>query len=314
MITLSYIENKTILITGGTGFVGSHLITLIKSRTPKKLILPKHSDINLKNRLKVDRLLKKTKPNIVIHLAGRVGGIEETRKHPGKFFYDNAIMALNIIDSSYIHGVEKFIGMGTVCSYPKFSSIPFKEEDLWNGYPEETNAPYGLAKKMMLVQTQAYKREYNFNGIHLLTVNLYGPRDNFDPNSSHVIPGMINKYYEAKQNHDKEITFWGDGTPTREFLYVTDCARAILLATEKYNKPEPINVGSGMEISIKNLSKKIQEIMGYEGRIIWDKSKPNGQPRRCLDTSKAEKEFGFKAKINFDVGLKNTIKWYIKNH
>lgn len=308
-----YIKDKKILVTGGAGFLGSHVVDQLSKYSPKSIIVPRSKDYNLRNRLAVDKLLIDKKPDIIIHIAGKVGGIGETNAHPADFFFDNASMAINIIDSAFHNKVEKFIGIGSVCEYPKFSPIPFKEKDLWDGYPEETNAPYGLAKKMMLVQTEAYHKEYGFNGIHLLTVNLYGPRDNFDPKSSHVVPGMIRKFFDAKNKSLDTVIFWGDGSPTREFLFVEDCARAIILATEQYNDPAPINIGSGNEISIKILAEKIQKSVGYKGKIIWDVSKPNGQPRRCLDISLAIEKFGFRAKTNFDQGLKKTIDWYKKN-
>jgi GDP-L-fucose synthase len=309
---LTQLKDSTILVTGGAGFLGSHVVEELEKQSPAEIIIPRSSEYDFRKRDVIDSLISKKKPDIVIHLAGRVGGIGETRAKPAEFFYDNASMALNLVDSSYRNGVKKFVGLGSVCAYPKFTPLPFKESDLWAGYPEETNAPYGLAKKMMLVQTQAYKQQYGFNGIHLLTVNLYGPKDNFDSESSHVVPGMIRKFVDAKEKGMKAVVFWGDGTPTREFLFVEDCARGIVLATERYEKPDPVNLGSGMEISIKNLAEKIKELIGYEGEMIWDETKPNGQPRRCLDVSKAEKEFGFKAEINFDNGLKKTIEWYVK--
>lgn len=307
------LKNKRIIITGGAGFLGSHVVEELENHSPSEIIVPRSSQYDLRRREDVDKLISETKPHAVIHLAGRVGGIGETKAKPAEFFYDNASMALNLIDSSYRNKVEKFVGLGSVCSYPKITPLPFKESDLWEGYPEETNAPYGLAKKMMVVQTQAYKLQYGFNGIHLLCVNLYGPRDNFDPESSHVIPGMIRKFVDAKENGSKEVVFWGDGSPTREFLYVEDCAKGIVLATERYDKPEPVNLGSGMEISIKDLAEKLKELTGFEGELVWDKTKPNGQPRRCLDVSKAEKEFGFKAAVDFEDGLKRTVDWYLKN-
>lgn len=310
---MSYLKNKRLLITGGAGFLGSHVVEELISSSPLEVIVPRSSDYDLRMRTDVDRLFSETKPDVIIHLAGRVGGIGETRAKPADFFFDNASMALNLIDASHRFGIKKFVGFGSVCEYPKFSPIPFKESDLWNGYPEETNAPYGLAKKMMLVQSQAYRQQHGLNAIHLLGVNLYGPKDNFDPSSSHVIAGIIRKFYEAKLKGTKEVVLWGDGTPTREFLYVEDCARAIVLATEKYDVPEPVNLGSGMEISIRDLAEKIKSLVDYGGDIFWDKTKPNGQPRRCLDVSKAEAGFGFRARIGFDEGLRRTIEWYIKN-
>lgn len=309
---MSYIENKRILVTGGAGFLGSQVVAELKRNSPKEIIVPRSSTYDLRVRSVVDDLLSAARPDVVIHLAGTVGGIGATRARPAEFFYDNASMAINLIDSSYKHEVKKFVGLGSVCAYPKFAPIPFNESDLWSGYPEETNAPYGLAKKMMLVQTQAYREQYGFNGIHLLAVNLYGPGDNFDPDSSHVIAAMICKLVDAKEKDSKDVVFWGDGSPTREFLFVEDCARGIVLATEKYNKSEPVNLGSGMEISIRDLAEKLKALIGYDGKIVWDKTKPNGQPRRCLDVSKAEKVFGFIATVDFDEGLKRTVEWYLK--
>lgn len=310
---MGLVKGSKILVTGGAGFVGHHLVPELEKLGPSSITVPKRKECDLRRREQVDELFERERPDIVIHLAGRVGGISETKARPAEFFYDNLSMSLNVIDAAYRHGSKKFVGMGSVCSYPKFAPIPFKEEDLWNGYPEETNAPYGQAKQMMLVQTLAYRQQYKFNGIHLLTVNLYGPNDNFDPNSSHVIAGMITKIDKAMKNGIREVVFWGDGSPTREFLFIEDCARGISLATERYDKPEPINLGSGNEISIKDLAEKISQFMCYDGKIIWDESKPNGQPRRCLDVSKAKREFGFEAKVSFDDGLKKTIEWYLSN-
>lgn len=251
--------------------------------------------------------------DIVIHLAAKVGGIGYNLKYPGELFYDNLVLGVHLMEESRVAGVEKFVGVGTICSYPKFTPVPFKEEELWNGYPEETNAPYGLAKKMLLVQADAYRKQYGFNAISLLPVNLYGPRDNFEPESSHVIPALIKKCVYAKKNGDKNIIVWGDGSATREFLYVEDAAEAIILATEQYNKSDPVNIGAGKEISIRELTIKIAEFTGFNGKIIWDKTQPNGQPKRCLDTSKAKKEFGFEAKTSFEEGLKKTIDWYVSS-
>ncbi|MFH1520286.1 MAG: GDP-L-fucose synthase [Candidatus Micrarchaeota archaeon] len=310
---MSYLENKIVLVTGGAGFLGSNVVDELKKYNPSNIVVPRSSEYDLRKRSDVDSLFSSTKPTIVIHLAGKVGGIGETKAKPAEFFYDNSSMALNLIDASYRHKVDKFVGLGSVCAYPKFAPIPFKEESLWEGYPEETNGPYGMAKKFMLVQTQAYYQQYGFRGIHLLAVNLYGPGDNFDPHSSHVVPAMIRKLVDAKEKDLKEVIFWGDGTPTREFLYVTDCARGIVLAAEHYTKPDPVNLGSGMEISIKELAYKLKNLIQYDGDLVWDTSKPNGQPRRCLDVSKAKKEFNFSANVNFDEGLKQTVEWYIKN-
>ena len=311
---MSYLKDKIVLLTGGKGFLGSHVLEQLKQYSPAEIIVPSSSEYDLRVRSEVDSLFQEQKPETVIHIAGKTGGIEENRKRPGDFFYTNAAMALNLIDASQKHKVGRFIGLGTVCSYPKLTAVPFREETVWAGYPEETNAPYGLSKKMMMVMTQAYRQQYGFNGIHLLAVNLYGPKDNFDPEKSHVIPGMITKFAKAKETDAKEVIFWGDGTPTREFLYVEDCARGILLAAEKYEGSDPVNLGSGMEISIKDLANKIGELIGYKGEIICDKTKPNWQPRRCLDVSRAKKEFGFVAEVDFDTGLKKTVDWYLKEN
>jgi GDP-L-fucose synthase len=250
---------------------------------------------------------------VIIHLAANVGGIGANMEHPAEFFYDNLMMGVQLIHESWKAGVEKFVAIGTICAYPKYTPIPFKEDDLWNGYPEETNAPYGLAKKMLLVQSQAYRKQYGFNSIYLLPVNLYGPRDNFNPKSSHVIPALIHKCYEAKLNHTTEVVIWGDGSPTREFIYAGDAAEGIVMATEKYDGPEPVNIGSGMEISIKDLAELIARLIGYEGKLVYDTGKPNGQPRRALDVSRAREYFGFTAKMSFEEGLKQTIDYYISN-
>lgn len=305
------LKNKTILVTGGAGFLGSHLIELLKKEKPKKLIIPRSNEHDLRNIKDVRKVLKNV--DIVIHLAANVGGIGYNQEHPAELFYDNLIMGTQMMHESYKAGVEKFVSIGTICAYPKFTPVPFKEEDIWIGYPEETNAPYGLAKKMQLVQSQAYRDQYGFNAIYLLPTNLYGPRDNFDPNSSHVIPALIKKFIEAKENNAEEVTVWGTGSPTREFLYVEDAARAIVEATKKYNKPDPINLGSSFEISIAELAHLIGDLVGYKGKIIFDTSKPDGQPRRKIDTTKAKEEFDFESNITFKEGLKKTIEWYKKN-
>ena len=297
-------------VTGGAGFLGSFVVEELKERGCTHTFVPRSKDYNLVDNEAVKKLYRDSKPDIVIHLAAIVGGIGANRENPGKFFYDNLMMGVQMMEQGRLFGLEKFVAIGTVCAYPKFTPVPFREEDLWNGYPEETNAPYGLAKKMLLVQSQAYRQQYRFNSIYLLPVNLYGPRDNFDPKSSHVIPALIKKCIDAIRNGEKEIVVWGTGKPTREFLYVEDAARGILLATERYDKSDSVNLGSGFEISIKDLVNLIARLTGFKGKIIWDTSKPDGQPRRCLDTSKAEKEFGFKAKTNFEEGLKKTIDWY----
>jgi len=303
-------QDKRVLVTGGSGFVGQHLIEQLKEKKPKELLMPSHSEYDLR-RIEACAEVVRGK-DVVIHLAANVGGIGYNRGFPGTLFYDNILMSVQMMEEARKAGVEKFVAIGTVCAYPKLTPIPFKEKDLWQGYPEETNAPYGLAKKMQLVQAQAYRQQYGFNAIYLLPVNLYGPGDKFDPTQSHVIPALIKKAVEARERGDKFLVVWGSGQATREFLYVEDCARAIVLATEKYNQPDPVNIGSGMETSIKDLAELIKELVGYQGKIVWDKTKPDGQPRRCLDTSRAEKEFGFRATTDFRQGLQKTIEWYLK--
>jgi len=305
-------KRKRILITGAHGFLGSHLVDHLKQQGYQKLFCPTHREYDLTRPNRIRALLKKTKPQIVLHLAARVGGIGANQANPGTFFYQNLVMGVHLIEESRLHGVEKFVALGTVCGYPKFTPVPFKEKNLWNGYPEETNAPYGLAKKMMLVQSKGYRQQYGFNSIFVMPVNLYGQGDDFDLHTSHVIPALIRKFIEAKARGEKQVVLWGDGSPSREFLYVEDCARAIRLAMERYNRSEPVNFGSGKEIKIKALAEKIKKLTGFRGKIIWDTSKPNGQPRRRVDTSRAKKVCGFTAKVPFDVGLKKTIDWYKK--
>jgi GDP-L-fucose synthase len=307
---MGFWEDKKTLVTGGAGFLGAHLVEKLRKRGCQNIFVPRSKNYDLVDMEAVKRVYQDSRPDIVIHLAARVAGIGANRTHPGEFFYDNLMMGAQMMEAGRQFGIQKFVALGTVCAYPKFTPVPFKEENLWNGYPEETNAPYGLAKKMLLVQSQAYRQQYEFNALYLLMVNLYGPGDNFDPESSHVIPALIKKVYDAMENKEDKIVIWGDGTPTREFLYVEDAAEAILLASERYNKSDPVNIGAGFEISIKNLVKLIAKLSGFKGRIICDKTKPNGQPRRCLDTSKAGKEFGFKAKTSFEEGLKKTVEWY----
>jgi GDP-L-fucose synthase len=287
--------NKQIVVTGGTGFLGTHLVKKLKEHGATKVVALAHHDYELRDRAQVQRMFDDLHPEVIIHLAATVGGIGANRLHPGSFFYDNAIMGIQLIEEARLHAIEKFVQVGTICAYPKFTPVPFKEEDLWNGYPEETNAPYGLAKKMLLVQLQAYRQEYGFNGIYLLPVNLYGPGDHDNLVTSHVMPVMIRKFKEAKEQHLPTVTLWGDGSPTREFLYVEDAAEGIVLATERYDKPEPVNLGSGQEISIKDLADLVKRLTGYQGTVVWDTTKPNGQPRRLLDVARAEQEFGFKA-------------------
>jgi len=307
MIDLS---KKRIILTGGAGFLGRFVEKKLIERDCSNIFIPKIEEYDLRKLDDIIKIYKLAKADIVIHLAAVVGGIGANKENPGSFFYDNLIMGIQLMEEARKSNIEKFVALGTICAYPKFTPVPFKEKDLWNGYPEETNAPYGLAKKMLLVQSQAYRQQYGFNSIFLLPVNLYGPGDNFDPKSSHVIPALIKKFYEAKVHNESEVVVWGTGNATREFLYVEDCAEAIVLATEKYDKSDPVNIGAGFEISIKELADLIREIIGFKGKIVWDTSKPDGQPRRCLDTLKAEKEFGFKAKTDFGNGLRKTIEWY----
>jgi len=310
---LTFWENKRVLVTGGAGFLGSFVVEKLRQKGCNDIFVPRSKDYDLVEMEAVKRLYRDAKPDIVIHLAARVGGIGANRANPGKFFYDNLMMGVQMMEVGRQAGIEQFVALGTICAYPKYTPVPFKEEDLWNGYPEETNAPYGLAKKMLLVQAQAYRQQYGLNAIYLLPVNLYGPGDNFDPESSHVIPALIKKIFDAMYEPDKPVTVWGTGKATREFLYVEDCAEAIVLATEKYNKPDPVNIGAGFEISIKDLVKLIAKLAGFKGEIVWDTAKPDGQPRRMLDKSKAEREFGFKAKTPFEEGLRKTIDWYISS-
>jgi GDP-L-fucose synthase len=309
---MSWFQKKRIVVTGGAGFLGSHVVRKLEERGCKEVFVPRSRVYNLVEMEAVKRLYKDSRPDVVIHLAARVGGIGANMKDPGSFFYDNLMMGVQMMEQGRLSGLEKFVAVGTICAYPKFAPVPFREEDLWNGYPEETNAPYGLAKKMLLVQSQAYRQQYDFNSIFLLPVNLYGPGDNFDLESSHVIPALIRKVVDAKEKGDKRIVAWGTGRPTREFLCVEDAAQAIVLATEKYNKPEPVNLGAGFEISIKSLVELVCELTGFHGSIEWDASQPDGQPRRSLDTSRAKKEFGFEAKTDFREGLKRTIDSYLK--
>jgi GDP-L-fucose synthase len=304
------LKNKKILLTGGSGFLGSFIHEILTKRgIPESNIIIPRSEID---DLRKPEICHKVVQNIdiVIHLAAKVGGIGFNMEHPGELFYENIVMGAHLMEEARLAKVQKFVAIGTICAYPKFTPVPFHEDDIWYGYPEETNAPYGLAKKMLLVQSQAYRKQYGFNSIHLLPVNLYGPRDNFSPESSHVIPALIKKCIDAINNKDAFITVWGDGSASREFLYVEDCAKAIVAATEAYDKDAPINLGAGMEITIKDLIHLIVKITGFTGEIRWDTSKPNGQPRRCLDVSRAENEFGFKAKTNFEEGLAKTIDWY----
>jgi GDP-L-fucose synthase len=303
-------DKKRVCVTGGAGFLGSYVTAKLKERGAKEVFIPHIEDYDLVNPVDIQRMLDDSRPDVIIHLAAHVGGIGANREHPAEFFYDNLMMGVQLMHQAWQRGVEKFVALGTVCAYPKFTPVPFREDDIWDGYPEETNAPYGLAKKMLLVQAQAYRAQYGYNAIFLLPVNLYGPHDNFNPQSSHVIPALIRKCLEAKDSGQEEIVVWGDGSPTREFLYVEDAAEGILLATEKYDGPDPVNLGSGQEISIKDLALLIARLTEFKGRMVFDTSKPNGQPRRALDTSRAENYFGFRAATNFEQGLKRTIDWY----
>ncbi len=307
---MNFWEDKRVIVTGGAGFLGSYVVEKLKQRGCKHIFVPLVEDYDLTKEKNIIRLYQGYPCDIVIHLAAVVGGIGANRENPGKFYYDNLVMGAMLMEYARQFKVGKFVALGTICSYPKFTPVPFKEEDLWNGYPEETNAPYGLAKKMMLVQSQAYRAQYGFNSIFLLPLNLYGPRDNFNPKSSHVIPSLIRKFIEVKDKGDNEVVVWGTGKPTRGFLYVEDAAEGILLATEKYNKSEPVNLGSDLEISIKDLAELISRLTGFKGKINWDRSKPDGQPRRRLDTTRAEKEFGFRVRMDFGEGLNRMIEWY----
>ena len=304
---------KRICITGGAGFLGTHLQAKLKKHGAKELFIPTYPEYDLVKSEDITRLYEDAKPDIVIHLAAKVGGIGANREKPGEFFYDNLMMGVQLLHQAWQRGIEKFVAIGTICAYPKYTPIPFKEEDLWNGYPEETNAPYGLAKKMLLVQSQGYRQQYGYNSIYLLPVNLYGPGDNFNPASSHVIPALIKKCVDAREAGENEIIAWGDGSPTREFIYVEDAAEAITLATIHYNDSEPVNIGSSFEISIKDLTELVAKLTGFSGAVRWDTSKPNGQPRRKLDTSRAKEYFGFESHTNFEDGLKRTIAWYEAN-
>lgn len=308
-----YFKNRRIVVTGGAGFLGSYVTKGLKDRGCEQILI---ADIDKYDLCKVEdikRMYDELRPDVVIHLAAVVGGIGANREHPGEFFYKNLMMGVQLIEEGRLRNIEKFVAIGTVCAYPKFTPVPFKEDDIWDGYPEETNAPYGLAKKMLLVQSQAYRQEYDFNSIFLLPVNLYGPRDNFDPASSHVIPALIKKCVDAIEAGDDAIDCWGTGSASREFIYAEDAAEGILLATEKYNGPQAVNIGSGFEITIKDLVEMIVELTGFKGEIRWDASQPDGQPRRCLDIMRAKKLFGFEAKTAFEEGLKKTVKWYREN-
>ena len=304
---------KGVCVTGGAGFLGKNVVAKLQARGVKDIFVPHIEDYDLTKLADISKMLEDAKPDLIIHLAAQVGGIGANRAHPAEFFYNNLMMGVQLMHRAWETGVQKFVAIGTICAYPKFTPVPFKEENLWDGYPEETNAPYGLAKKMLLVQAQAYRQQYGFNALFLLPVNLYGPGDNFNPQSSHVIPALIRKCVEAREQGKNEIIVWGDGSPTREFLYVEDAAEGILLASEKYNESDPVNLGAGHEISIKDLVGLIAEKTGFTGKLVWDTSKPNGQPRRQLDTERAYEKFGFRAQIPFEQGLENMINWFEEN-
>lgn len=307
---MSFWTNRRVLVTGGSGFLGRRVVAKLETKAPARIFVPRRQEYDLTQVENVERVYRDARPEIVIHLAGEVGGIGANRANPGSFFYNNLLMGSQMMEYGRRREVLKFVALGTICAYPKFTPVPFKEEDLWNGYPEETNAPYGLAKKMLLVQAQAYRQQYGFNAVYLLPVNLYGPGDNFDPETSHVIPAIIKKCMDAVDSEAREVVLWGTGNATREFLYVDDAAEAVVLAAERYNGADPVNVGYGSEISIKDLSLLIASLTGFSGSILWDTTKPDGQPKRSLDVSKAERLFGFRAQVSFQDGLRRTIDWY----
>ncbi len=309
----SFWKNRRVCVTGGAGFLGTYVVSLLHERGAKEVFVPRVEEYDLVQVEAIRRMLKDACPDVIIHLAALVGGIGANRARPAEFFYVNLMMGVQLLHEAWLYGVEKFVAVGTICAYPKHTPVPFKEENLWDGYPEETNAPYGLAKKMLLVQAQAYRQQYGFNAIFPLPVNLYGPGDNFDLESGHVIPALIRKFSDAKAKGEKQVVLWGDGSPTREFLYARDAAEGLLLAAERYNGPEPFNLGSGQEIQIKELARLIAQMTGFKGEVIWDTSKPNGQPRRSLDTSRAEQYFGFRARTPLEQGLRLTIEWYNEN-
>jgi GDP-L-fucose synthase len=304
------LRGAVVVVTGGSGFLGRRVVAALEQRACAAIHSPRSARYDLREKAQVIRLFEETRPDVVIHLAAVVGGIGANRAHPGRFFYENLVMGVETLEQARRFGVRKFVGIGTICAYPKITPVPFREDALWDGYPEETNAPYGLAKKMLLVQSQAYRQEYGMDAIHLLPVNLYGPGDNFDPETSHVIPAMIRKMEEARRAGRDEVVLWGDGSPTREFLYVDDAAEGVVLATERYDESAPVNLGSGHEVPIRDLAVVVAQATGFTGRVVWDASKPNGQPRRGLDTSRAERAFGFRARTDFARGLAQTVAWY----
>ena len=307
---MGFWDHTRVVVTGGAGFLGSHVVECLRMRGATDIFVPRSREYDLVQFDAVKRLFRDARPDVVIHLAARVGGIEANRLNPGRFFYENLIMGAQLMEGARLAGVRKFVATGTICAYPKFTPVPFREEDLWNGYPEETNAPYGLAKKMLLVQAQAYRQQYGFSAITVFPVNLYGPRDNFDLETSHVIPAMIRKFVDARVSGHSEVVLWGTGQPTREFLFVRDAAEGVVLAAERYDSAEPVNLGAGFELSIAELAGLIARLTGYSGRVAWDATRPDGQPRRCLDVSRAEKEFGFRALTPFEDGLRETIAWF----
>ncbi len=313
MTEANFWTGKRVTVTGGGGFLGSFVVDKLRKRGATDIFIPRSKDYDLVQPEHITRLLQDAKPDVLIHIAALAGGIGLNREKPADLFYKNIMMGIPLMHQAWEQGVDKFVALGTVCAYPKFANTPFREDELWDGYPEETNAPYGLAKKMLLVQAQAYRQQHDFNAIYLLPVNLYGPKDNFDPASSHVIPALIRKFVEAKENGELQVELWGDGSPTREFLYVEDAAEGIVLAAERYDGDEPVNLGSGYEISIKDLAELISRLVGFEGALVWNDTYPNGQPRRLLDVSRAEELFGFRARVNFEEGLRKTIDWYLQH-
>lgn len=313
MAETNFWAGKRVTVTGGGGFLGSFVVDKLRQRGATDIFIPRSKDYDLVQPEQITRMLQAAKPDVLIHIAALAGGIGLNREKPADLFYKNIMMGIPLMHQAWETGVDKFVALGTVCAYPKFAHTPFREDELWDGYPEETNAPYGLAKKMLLVQAQAYRQQHDFNAIYLLPVNLYGPKDNFNPASSHVIPALIRKFVEAKENGEQQVELWGDGSPTREFLYVEDAAEGIVLAAERYDGDEPVNLGSGYEISIKDLAELISRLVGYEGELVWNEAYPNGQPRRLLDVSRAEELFGFRARVNFEEGLRKTIDWYLQH-